>query len=899
MNPSDSTNLSSQMDNDDDSLLSTKLILPRCHGQLVHRQRLFDKLGTEPQSLSLVCAPAGFGKTTLLTRWLEQQKIPVAWLSLDEDDNDPTRFLHYVIKTIQCIYPQFGLKEASILALAQPPNVISLLRSLVNQISSLDSRFFLALDDYHVIEHDAVHEVLNYLIDHQPSQLHVAMTSRSIPPIALSRMRVRRQLAEIGESDLRFTHEEAAQFLNKITGLDLSSEDISVLEARTEGWIAGLQLAAISLEAENDRTAFIQAFAGDDRYIMDYLTDEVLRRQPEDIKQFLLHTSVLNQLCGSLCDKLTQRKNSTALLEQLETSNMFVIPLDNKRHWYRYHHLFSELLREQLVRLQPAKIVPLHRHASEWFNEKGLPHEAIKHAFEIEDFEQAATVLEKHGQRMFEDGQLLELMTYYQKLPKSIIKNHPCHMLRCTWSHFLGCGEILLDLVEELQRQFDSGQLELSDEEHAKIEIDLALMKGFLAMQQRDIAVVEDCANRAIQFCETIGMSAAIPPRLLLASAHFVRGRLDKAGEIFRLLIDDSFSSEYLLALNASICGFARVLAKQGHLNEARKLLTENLRRLQEKGWDEYLADTAWVYMALSELAYQTNNLGECMLHLENVAGIEHKDTWNVLPSMIDVRRANVYFARGDVEKAIKCIAAIKHPEIKPSLLPIFPISEDDLLSAQIKLGDMSQVEHWLATKSFEVSHEADFEREGESVLLARVLVRQGQADKALNVISPLLLRAEQEGHQTLAIELLVLQAMARQSQGKTRLAIVSLERALNAAKLEQHIRVFLDEGAPVAALLKHALAGRQSEYAQILLQQMSNEPAKNQTNDLPVEPLSHKERKTLALLVAGLTNKEIAEQLFVSPNTIKTHVKNIYRKLGVNSRVEAVAKGAGFVNPA
>jgi LuxR family maltose regulon positive regulatory protein len=258
-----------------------------------------------------------------------------------------------------------------------------------------------------------------------------------------------------------------------------------------------------------------------------------------------------------------------------------------------------------------------------------------------------------------------------------------------------------------------------------------------------------------------------------------------------------------------------------------------------------------------------------------------------------------VEFARGDVEKAIKCIAAIKHPEIKPSLLPIFPISEDDLLSAQIKLGDMSQVEHWLATKSFEVSHEADFEREGESVLLARVLVRQGQADKALNVISPLLLRAEQEGHQTLAIELLVLQAMARQSQGKTRLAIVSLERALNAAKLEQHIRVFLDEGAPMAALLKHALAGRQSEYAQILLQQMSNEPAKNQTNDLPVEPLSHKERKTLALLVAGLTNKEIAEQLFVSPNTIKTHVKNIYRKLGVNSRVEAVAKGAGFVNPA
>ncbi|MFQ5469716.1 MAG: LuxR C-terminal-related transcriptional regulator [Gammaproteobacteria bacterium] len=879
-----------------DSLLSTKLILPRRHDKLVHRQRLFEKLGVEPQPLSLICAPAGFGKTTLLTSWLEQQEKPIAWLSLGEGDNDPAHFLRYLIETIQRVFPQFGKKEAAMLALPQAPNVISLLRSLVNQINNVDVDFFLALDDYHVIENDAVHEALNYLIENQPHTLHVAMTSRSAPPVALPRMRVRRQLVEIGETELRFTHEEAAQFLNNITGLNLSSSDISVLEARTEGWIAGLQLAAISLEDEENKASFIQAFAGDDRYIMDYLTDEVLQRQPPEIKQYLLQTSILERLNGSLCDVVADTSGSAETLAQLEQSNMFLIPLDNKRNWYRYHHLFADLLREQLSRNHPEQLPSLHYKASNWFNDNGLPHEAIKHALEAGDFEQAAKVINQHGQRLFDEGQAPTLMTWYQQLPDSIIRSDPCHMLRCAWCHFIGCGEVLHDLVAELQQLFDANELELADEQRIMMEIDLSLMGGFKALQQREISLAKEHAERAMQCCLTAGMADVIPPRLLLASACFAHAELDKAGDLFRTLIDNAFTNEYLIALNTSICGLGRVLTRQGKLQAARDQLSNDLQRLREKGWDEYLMDTAWIHLALSELAYQGNELDQCLMHLEKAKAAAYQDTWETLPAMVDIRLAKTNLAKGEQEAADKCIAAINLEKIKPSLFTFFPSVEDDLFAVQLSQGDLSQADQWLSRKGLHGYNEPAPDQEWENILFVRLLIRQHHPEQALTLLTPLLLTAEQKQHRTALIELLVLQALARQAQGKTRQAIESLERALGYAENEKHIRVFLDEGAPMAALLKRALKGSHADYVQNLLKQMGDEPSLGRNDGSLIEPLSSKERKTLELLITGLSNKEIAEQLFVSPNTVKTHVKNIYRKLSVNNRVEAVSKGSSLV---
>jgi len=874
-----------------DSLISTKLIPPVCNGELVYRQRLLDKLGTNPQSVSLVCAPAGFGKTTLLTAWLEQQQKPLAWLSLDENDNDPARFLLYLIASIQKIHPEIGQQESAILALPQVPNVLSLLRSLINQINTISEHFFLAFDDYHVIENDIIHEALDFLIAHLPQTLNIAITSRTFPPIALPRLRVRRQLAEITESDLRFTQNEATEFLNKITGLNLSNSDIEILEARTEGWIAGLQLAAISLEDEENKTAFIQAFAGDDRYIMDYLTDEVLRRQTNEIKQFLLQTSILNRLSAPLCDKLTGHNNSAEILEQLERSNMFVIPLDKKRHWYRYHHLFSDLLREQLNRSLPEQLAILHRNASEWFNENNFPRDAIKHAFEVDDFEQVSAVLHLHGQQLFEEGQITDLMLWYDLLPDAIVNSNPHHMLRRAWTHFLGCGEVLTELVEQLQQLFDSDSLLISNDERLALQADLALMGGFRSMQQRNILEAKKYATAAMQFSEAAGNRDSIPPRLLTASACYAQGELDLAGELFRILVNDSFSNQYLITLNGSICGLSRVLTKQGRLKAAQDELITGLERMKEKGWDEYLMDTAWIYLALSELAYCTNNLDDCLQHLDDADIAAYRDTWNTLPAIIKVRRASVMIAKGDLEIARNNIAEIKKIDIKLALLPFFPNVVDDLIAIQLKLNDMSMVDQWLADNNLDINNKPLPEQEWQNILFVRILLQKNKPEQAFTLLTQLLLIAEQNNHQLAVVELLIFQALARQKMGKIQQAVQSLEQALGYAASENYSRVFIDEGAAIQALLKHAVNGSQTEYATKILNLISDEPISIANSKLHQEPLSTKEQKTLDLLVTGLSNKEIAEQLFVSTNTIKTHLKNIYKKLDVSNRVEAVAK--------
>ncbi len=438
-------------------LLLTKLVPPLNQQSLVHRQRLFDLFDKQSlPPLTLICAPAGFGKTTLLVAQLEQQPHPVAWVSLDENDNDASQFLHYLIAAIQTCHPTFGQKESIALSLPQATNFLPMLRSLVNQLNQFEQPLLLVLDDYHNINQSSSHEILNYLIEHRPSNLHLIITSRTEPPLLLSRLRVRRQLLEITEQDLRFTHQEASEFLNQISKLQLTAEDISTLETRTEGWIAGLQLAAISLNNEADKTLFIQTFAGDDNYITDYLTDEVLKHQPKEIRDFLLQTSILSKLSPSLCDAITGHHDSATVLEKLERTKLFLIPLDNKRRWYRYHHLFAELLREQLTRICPNQLTSLHRAASQWLTEHNQPHEAMQHAFAIDDFEQALATLSAHGQHLFDEGQTITLKTWYQRLPEAIIKQSPEHMLRFIWTCFLGSGEFKDSLFDELNYLLDT-----------------------------------------------------------------------------------------------------------------------------------------------------------------------------------------------------------------------------------------------------------------------------------------------------------------------------------------------------------------------------------------------------------------------------------------------------------
>ena len=376
-------------------ILATKLYIPLPRTNVVLRPRLIERLNEGlHRKLTLISASAGFGKTTLVSEWVAGCERPVAWLSLDEGDNDPTRFLTYLVAALQTIAPNIGEGVVGALQSPQPPPTESILTALLNEIAALPDKFVLVLDDYHVIDAKPIDDALTFLLEHLPPQMHLVITTREDPQLPLARLRARGHLTELRAADLRFTPAEAAAFLNQVMGLDLSAEDIAALETRTEGWIAGLQLAALSMQGREDVPGFIRAFAGDNRYIVDYLVEEVLQRQPDHVRSFLLQTAILDRLNGPLCDAVTGQEEGNARLEALERGNFFVVPLDDKRHWYRYHHLFADVLSAHLMAEQPDQVATLHRRASEWYEQNGSAADAIRHALAAEDFARAADLVE-------------------------------------------------------------------------------------------------------------------------------------------------------------------------------------------------------------------------------------------------------------------------------------------------------------------------------------------------------------------------------------------------------------------------------------------------------------------------------------------------------------------------
>ncbi len=876
-----------------DTVLSVKVTMPGSCGELVDREWLLKKMGCAPRPLTVVHAPAGFGKTTLLTTWLKQTGLPVAWLSLDENDNDPLCFTRYLIASIMTLFPDFGGQLGNMLSSPHPPTASSVLPLLLKELENgVTQPFIIAFDDYHVVENSAVHRILTGILEHRPAQLHIAMTSRTEPPLPLPRLRVRRQLAEITDSDLRFSFSEAADFLNRIANLSLTEQHISVLAARTEGWIAGLQLAALSLEKEHNRAAFICAFAGDDRYIMDYLTGEVLQRQPPEVQQFLLQTSILERVNGSLCDAVTETSNSVQQLAFLEKSNMFLIALDNKRNWYRYHHLFADLLRKQLDLGGQTRIKSLHLRASHWFNENSYPHEAVSHAFKAEAYEQAALVIDTHGKRLFEKGQSPILRDWYQRIPVSYIKGNPCRTLQYAWSLFISNGELPHDLLEELQTAFHTGELELKPQEFKAIETDLVLLGGFQSMQQGDVSLAGEQAEQAIELCQQTGDMHQLAPKLLYAVAILSKGEVVQAEQLFMQLMDEAFSDEYLIALNATICGLGRSLILQGHLGKAEACLKTGLKRLQEKGWDRSLRDVAWLYLAMGDLAYQRNQLDLSLSYIEQAAEVVAQEQWGTILGMIAIRRARIFHAKGQLDEVDNCYHYIASLEITPALLPFFSTVQDDCVALSLARGEQKEPEKWMAERSLSLDSKPQPEKEYEYIQLVRMLKGCGRLDQAIKLIAALLIAAEQGHRRQIVIELLILQALVRQTQGQTKRAVDSLQRSLGYAEPEGYLRLFLDEGAPMLALLKRASVNH--SYADLVLSHFgeNNSPSPDgQNRQGNVEPLSKKEYKTLELLVAGLSNREIAQQLHVSSNTVKTHIKNIYAKLRVGSRMQAVIR--------
>jgi LuxR family maltose regulon positive regulatory protein len=884
-----------------DFILETKLVVPG-RQDVVVRQRLLDKLGWgKPHPLTLLCAPAGFGKTTLLAHWLRNHSMPVAWYSLDEGDNDPTRFLAHFITALQTIVPGFAVNIVNALKTTSPPSIKPLLPALINQMSRFSRDMLLVFDDYHLITEPIIHESLAHLLEHQLPRLSLAITSRSEPPLPLSRLRVRRSLNEIRETDLRFTEEEAAIFFNQVMGLQLSNDHISILEQRTEGWIAGLQLAAISLQGMDDATGFIRDFAGDDRYIMDYLTEEVLHRQPQQVKQFLLQTALLDRFSASLCEAVTGLEQSREILSALERANMFLVPLDNNRVWYRYHHLFADLLRRHLADDHRGSEAELHRRASLWFADNGLYPEAIKHAFNAGDFGGAADLIETCGYELFRQGGIKTLLDWCQKLPVEHMRGKPQRLLMYSWVLFVGGAKLhnsatditpWLTEAEQLLEGADDKPEALAEKRRLSMQAEINVLRGFVALHQRQF-------QRAITLVELAQPNLSNENTLVQAGAalnlgvcYYATGQYELAEQAFHNALNLAQKDDSIVVIFPALKGLGQLYQIHGQLHKAHETYQQALTLVDDHQLYE-MPDLGWTYMGLGELLHEWNDLQGAEHYLRKSISCIDQYSWDYLQALDYLYLAKLKLVQGNNGEAIELIAQTDGLDFSAPLFPICPPPNQLLVRAWLMLGDKAKVQRWVETNAPGSDDTPNAANETQYIVLARALLGLQCYDESFRLLARLLLVAEQGKRNGVVIEILMLQALVRQAQGNTKQALALLKRSLELAEPEQYIRLFVDEGAPMAALLKHFST---SPYAQKLLQLLDStygdsKPDASKALARLAEPLSQKELKTLHLLISGLSNKEIAAQLFVSPNTVKTHLRSIYDKMRVNNRTQAIAR--------
>jgi LuxR family maltose regulon positive regulatory protein len=859
--------------------------------------------------LTLVSAPAGSGKTTLVSEWLAVSGRPTAWLSLDEGDSDPTRFLVYLVASLQRITPKMGEGVREALQSAQPPPVETALTGLLNEISNFLDKFFLVLDDYHVIEGNAVDKALTFLLDHLPPQMHLIITTRQDPQLPLPRLRARGQLIEVRAADLRFTNTEAAKFLNEVMGLALSAENIATLEDRTEGWIAGLQLAALSMQGQQDLAGFIRAFAGDHRYIVDYLVEEVLQRQPPPVRNFLLQTSILKRLNGSLCEAVTGQPEGKARLEALERGNFFIIGLDDKRQWYRYHHLFGEVLHTHLRAEQPGQVAVLHRHASEWFEQNGFTAEAIEHALAAGDFERVADLAEQALPGMRSSRQGATMLGWLNALPDQALRNRPVLKVGYGWA-LLACGH--LDKVEaqlhEAEQWLAPETEALHPQNQKMVVVDptefqrvpgaIAIYRAALAQAHGDVAGAVKYASRALDLSAEDDHLIQGAATGLLGLAYWTSGDLEKA---YRTYAEGMVKVQGAGNISDAISGAiarADIRLAQGHLHEAWHNYEQGLQLAKEQG-ETILQGMADLYIGMSELNRENNELEAATLLLQQSKELNEPRGLPYNRSRWGVAMARIREAQGDLAGSLELLTEAERlftGDLFPNVRPVPAL----IARLWIRQGRFGEAAAWANTRNLSATGDLSYLREFEYITLARLLLARSGSDEAgehsvLEAIGLLerLLKAAQSGERMgSVIEILALLALAHQLQGNLKAALAPLEKALALAEPEGYLRIFVDEGFPMAQLLQEVARDRHGKtvnYARRLLASLGQPERAAPVKQGLIEPLSERELQVLKLLGSDLSGPEIARQLMVSLNTLNTHIKNIYTKLEVNNRRAAV----------
>ena len=901
-------------DTTSERLLITKLHVPPVPPGWLTRPRLTKRLDAALQCrLTVVCAPAGFGKTTLLSEWIAMQGVrsrgsapATAWLSVDKEDNDPERFWTYFIAALQTVQADLGRRSMELLETGKAPSIRAVLTTLVNDISEARRDFVLILDDYHEIASKSVHESLAFLIDHLPPQAHLVLATRVDPPLPLARLRVRGQLNELRASDLRFTTHEATAFFNDIMELGLTTDNVRALESLTEGWIASIRMAAISMQGCESIPSFIAEFAGTHRHIMDYLVEEVLGRQKASVQQFLVRTSVLDRLSAPLCNAVTGGENAQEMLDHLQSANLFVVPLDEGRKWFRYHHLFSDLLRDRLQKTQSDRIPTLHRRASEWFAHQGLTSEAIHHALAARDFDRAADLIESVAVPLISQGKISAPQAWLEKLPEHVILSRPwlCIGLANVRSARgqLAAVEPLVEAVELMLSRAGAGETPQDAETKRRIRNHLTSLRIPLMLARGEVNEAINLCYESLERLPDDQATARCMFVLMLGLAHWMRGEMPRAMSYLEDAIVHGQSTGNFFNTLVAMGHLADIHVRQGRLRQAAEASRKAIRLGTEWGGGEPLPATSYAHICLAQILYQWNEIEEA-IHYVNRAielgrqGVQLTIAVMAVPGLAPLTElTGQTTALSDALDELEGVAAASRSVIMSRVTSAW--------RARLALarGDMSGALQWAATRDkpkIDSDEGLEFSLEFEYLMVARLKIARGQLQGVPAILDRVRRRAEAEGRMGSVIEILVLLATTLRAQGRTDEAMTTLQKALSLAEPEGYIRVFVDAGEPMAELLRSALA-RQilPDYVSGLLAAFGTATGRDGSVRFSgprlkpaMEPITGRELEVLRLLAAGASNKQIAQELVLVTGTVKAHLLNIYRKLDVHNRTQAVAR--------
>lgn len=894
------------------AILTTKFYIPPTRPELISRQRLIEKIQAGlHRKLTLISAPAGFGKTTLVTEWAARfatDKAQIAWLSLDQSDNDPARFLTYFIsglKQIEGMPDDFGETSLAMLNSPQLPPMDDMLVPLINEIAKHPTKIVFVLDDFHLIEQQPVHDALIFLFENQPQNLHLVMTTRVDPPLPLPRLRSRCQLTELRAADLRFTLTETAEFLNRAMGLQLSEGEISALESRTEGWIVGLQMAALSMQGSEDHASFVQSFTGSHHLVLDYLIEEVLQRQPEQIRSFLLQTSLLDRLSGDLCQFVTGYENSGEILHSLSRGSLFVVPLDDQRQWYRYHHLFADVLQSRLIEQQPDQVAVLHRRASEWFEENHQSEMAVQHALAAPDYEKAAELIELIWPSI--TGNMLETkwLSWVKALPAEILKVRPNLSYQHASTLMLfgdleGAEHHLQEAEHWLTREHGKeppfGVVFADEAQWLAMPLSIAIARSFLAQARGDFPGTVKYAQHVLDQLPEDG-DPVIWGRAttLLGLASWSNGDLFAAKRAFADFVAKMQAAGNIMQAYDAVFVLAEIIAAQGHLREAMATCEKYLKLGADQGGSMPLGSED-LYRGLGEISIEQDDLEAAEENLARSKQLGEQDSQSDWQRRWCVSQARFKAAQGDLDAALALLdeaelLAIRNP--LPNVRPI-PAQRARIYLAQ---GRLASAQNWVLERELTVDDDLNYLYEFEHLTVARVLIVQFRQDRESETLDDLMQMLERlhdaakKGRRTASlIEILVLQALTFEAQDDFEAAIIPLEQALTLAEPEGYARIFISEGPPMVRLLDQALSQEISpNYVRRLKAKFPLEEVEHALG--LIDPLSQRELEVLQLIAGGLTNQEIADQLYLALNTVKVHTRNIYGKLDTHHRAEAIAK--------